>query len=226
MQQVKNGVAKHGTAYFAHEQTAGKGQRNKHWLSVKDQNIILSIVIETNELLLSQQFTLSIIAALSARDLFNNYATKNFKIKWPNDLYWQDRKTGGILIENIINGDNWKFAIVGFGLNINQTVFDPSLKNPFSLKQVTGKEYNVIELSKQLCSILQIRFNQLINGNVNELLNEYNEGLYKKNEMVRFKKDAAIFERRVIKADKMGRLIVENSYEEAFEFGSVEWIIE
>lgn len=226
MQQVKSGVAKHGTAYFAHEQTAGKGQRNKQWLSTKNKNIILSVVIDTSSLLLSQQFSLSMVAAFSALDLFNNCATNNFKIKWPNDLYWQDRKTGGILIENIISGEKWKHAIIGFGLNINQTIFESSLKNPSSLKQITGKKYNVVELSQQLCSILEIRFNQLLNGNADELLNEYNNHLYKKNEIVKLKKDSIVFEGQIMRADKTGRLIVKTSYEEAFEFGSVEWIIE
>ena len=110
MQQVKSGLAKHGTAYFAHEQTAGKGQRNKQWLSAKDENIILSVVLDTNQLLLSQQFSLNIVSALAALDLFNNYTTNNIKIKWPNDIYWQDRKTGGILIENIIAGSSMEIC--------------------------------------------------------------------------------------------------------------------
>lgn len=226
MQQVKNGIAKHGAAYFAQEQTAGKGQRNKQWLSANNQNIILSVVIETTQLLLSQQFGLSVVAALSALDLFNNYATKKCKIKWPNDLYWQDRKTGGILIENIISGSNWKYAVIGFGLNINQTVFDPLLKNPSSLKQITGKDYDVIKLSRELCSILEGNFNELLAGKTNELLERYNEHLYRKNQIAKFKRDSAIFEGQVIKADKTGRLIVKTLYEEAYEFGSIEWIIE
>src|SRR2546430_17414540 len=137
MQQVKSGVAKHGTAYFAHEQISGKGQRNKQWLSAKDENIILSIVLDASQFLLSQQFSLNMVSALAALNLFNNYTTNNLTIKWPNDVYWQDRKTGGILIENIIAGNTWKYAVAGFGLNINQTNFDVTLKNPSSLKQIT-----------------------------------------------------------------------------------------
>ena len=155
MQQAKSGLAKHGTAYFAHEQTAGKGQRNKHWLSAKDENIILSVILDASGLLLSQQISLNVIAALAALNLFNNYTTKNFKIKWPNDIYWQDRKTGGILIENIIAGDVWKYSIVGFGLNINQTAFDTSLKNPVSLKQITGNTYDIVEMARTGVSALQ-----------------------------------------------------------------------
>jgi BirA family transcriptional regulator, biotin operon repressor / biotin---[acetyl-CoA-carboxylase] ligase len=226
MQKAKSGMAKHGTVYFAHMQTAGKGQRNKQWLSAKDENIILSVILDTTPLLLSQQVSLSIVSALAALNLFNNYTTNNLKIKWPNDIYWQDRKTGGILIENIIAGDVWKSAIAGFGLNINETVFDTTLKNPASLKQITGKDYNVIELAYELCSILEKKFYQLLNGGFENLMNEYNENLYKKNETVRFKKETKVFDGRIIRVDEAGRLIVHTACEEAFEFGSVEWIME
>jgi len=226
MRQVKSGLAKHGTAYFAHEQTAGKGQRNKQWLSSKNQNIILSVVLNTEKLLLSQQFHLNIVSALAVFNLFNNYTTNNLKIKWPNDIYWQDRKAGGILIENIISGTTWKFAVAGFGLNINQTIFSPLLKNPSSLKQITGKEYDVIDLSQQLFSILEIKFFQLLAGNINVLMHEYNQHLYKKDSLVKFRRNSVAFEARVIRVDEAGRLIVRTSHEETFEFGSLEWIIE
>jgi BirA family biotin operon repressor/biotin-[acetyl-CoA-carboxylase] ligase len=226
MQRVKSGVAKHGTAYFAQEQIAGKGQRNKQWLSAKDENILLSVVLDTSQLLLSQQFGLNMVCALAALHLFNNYTTNNFKIKWPNDVYWQDRKTGGILIESAISGNALKYSIAGFGLNINQTIFEATLKKPASLKQITGKDYNVIELAYELCSILENKFYALLNGGFKNMLNEYNESLYKKNEMVKFKKDSRVFNGRVVKVDEAGRLIVHTAYEEAFEFGSIEWIIE
>ncbi len=226
MQQVKNGAAKHGTAYFAHEQTAGKGQRSKQWLSSKNENIILSVVLDTTPFTLSQQFGLNMVCALSALNLFNNYTTNNLKTKWPNDVYWQDRKTGGILIENVIAGNTWKFCVAGFGLNINQTMFDSTLKNPASLKQITGKDYNVIELAHELCSILENKFYEFLNGGFKNLLNEYNESLYKKDKMVKFKKDSRVFNGRVVRVDEAGRLIVHTAYEEAFEFGSIEWIIE
>jgi biotin-(acetyl-CoA carboxylase) ligase len=57
-------------------------------------------------------------------------------------------------------------------------------------------------------------------------MDEYNAHLYKKNSVVKFKKDAIVFEGKIIKVDEAGRLIVHTAYEEAFEFGSVEWIIE
>ena len=225
MRRVKEGVAAHGTAYFAFEQTAGKGQRNKHWHSAKGENIILSVVLETEGLLLSQQFVLSVIAALSAVDLFNNYTTYLASIKWPNDIYFGDRKAGGILIETVVSEDQCRFAVIGFGLNINQTVFDDSLKNPTSLKQVTQNNYNIRTLSEELCGRLEQRFQQFQKGEENVLLGEYNQLLYKRDLEAKFKKDTRIFSGTIKRVDRFGRLTICNSMEETLEFGTVEWLI-
>jgi BirA family biotin operon repressor/biotin-[acetyl-CoA-carboxylase] ligase len=224
MQQVKNGTAINGDVYFAFEQTAGKGQRNKKWLSVRGDNIIMSAVIDTRELLTKQQFILNMAAALSARELFNTYITEQIKIKWPNDIYFNDRKAAGVLIENIIRGKKWQFAIIGFGININQMIFPDTLKNPVSLKQITGKNYNVIQLAKQLCSLLNKNLAHLFSGNENFILNKYNAQLYKRNEIVKFKQGSIIFSGLVKAVNNSGKLIVDTGIENAFESGTLEWI--
>ena len=124
------GLTQHGAAFFAHEQIAGKGQRGKTWISEKDANLILSVVINPHHLLeLTQQFLLSACVAVSAAEFFSRYAGDATRIKWPNDLYWSDRKAGGILIENIIGSQrsdtespiaSWLWAVAGIGININQ----------------------------------------------------------------------------------------------------------
>ncbi len=226
MQQVKNGIAKHGTAYFSYEQTAGKGQRNKQWLSCKGENIILSIVLEANQFFVEQKFFLNVITALCVKNLFNKYTTDKIEIKWPNDIYWCDRKAAGILVENIVAGNKIQCSIAGFGVNINQTQFDVMLKNPVSLKQITGKNYDVIKLAKELCLMLQDKYVQLMNNDVEALMNEYNQYLYKRDLMIKFKKDDAVFEGCVLAVDDIGRLIIKTETESVFEFGSIDWIIE
>ena len=94
---IHEGLAQHGTAIFAYEQVAGKGQHGKVWISEKDANIILSMVLRPQPLLLTQQFMLSACMAVAVHDFFMKYAGEATKIKWPNDLYWQDRKAGGVL---------------------------------------------------------------------------------------------------------------------------------
>ncbi|HXL72345.1 MAG TPA: biotin--[acetyl-CoA-carboxylase] ligase, partial [bacterium] len=124
MARAAAGLADHGTLYFAHEQWAGKGSRGRTWTSKPGENIILSAVLEPVALVSSQAFALSACVALACHDLFSQYAgAEATRIKWPNDLYWGDRKAGGILIENNFRGDRWAFAIAGIGININQTEF-------------------------------------------------------------------------------------------------------
>jgi BirA family biotin operon repressor/biotin-[acetyl-CoA-carboxylase] ligase len=243
-QQVHAGLAQHGMAVFAHEQLSGKGQRGKTWSSERDLNILLSIVVKPGSLLLTQQFMLSAAMAVAAHEFFKNYAGDDTKIKWPNDLYWQDRKAGGLLIESIVGGRDsragtetsaagnqqpeksvWHWAVVGFGININQTIFLPDLPNPVSLKQITGREFPVVELSMELCGIIEKYFRLLVSGDHAQLLEKYNANLYKKNRPVKLKKDNRVFEAVIRSVSPAGKLMVWHALDEAFGFGEVEWLI-
>jgi BirA family transcriptional regulator, biotin operon repressor / biotin---[acetyl-CoA-carboxylase] ligase len=225
MALAQKGLATHGSAWFAHHQTAGKGQRGRQWNSMPKQNIILSVLLDMKWLPVSEQFYLSAAIALAANDLFAKYAGENTTIKWPNDIYWNDRKAAGILIENIIRGNSWQWAIAGIGININQTAFDKTLKNPVSLKQITGKAFDVIVLAKELCENIQQHFSQLQNGNKIEVLKAYNNVLYKKNEEVKLKKDNAIFSYVIKNVNASGQLIVEGVAKNSFDFGEVKFVI-
>ena len=222
--------AQHGTAIFSHEQTAGKGQRGKNWVSEKDSNIALSILLNPYPLRIQDQFQLSVCVAVSAYEFFLKYTGDETTIKWPNDLYWCDRKAGGILIENVISSGqsaigNWQWAIVGIGININQTVFPADIHNPVSLKQITGKNFQPVELAKELCSVIEKNYQLLINGKFASLFNNYQNHLYKKDEKVKLKKDNRVFETIIKGVSETGQLITQHSIEERFEFGEVEWVI-
>jgi BirA family transcriptional regulator, biotin operon repressor / biotin---[acetyl-CoA-carboxylase] ligase len=236
MARVRAGLAKHGNAFFAREQLQGKGQHGKIWQTEAGNNIILSVVLQPRPLRIGQQFQLSIAVTLAVRDFFSSLAGDETKIKWPNDIYWRDRKAGGILIENIINGrltpdssglpedeNKWQWAIVGMGININQTIFPDALTNPVSLKQITGKEWDVIELTKVLCSYLQKRYDQLFQNG--ELLKAYNQHLYKVDQTVRLKKGSRVFEGTIKGVNAEGLLTIASSTEEQFTLGEIEWIL-
>jgi len=225
-----HGEAQHGMAVFTHEQTAGKGQRGKKWASQKDLNIALSILLNPYPLSIPDQFKLSVCIAVSACEFFSKYAGDETKIKWPNDIYWRDRKAGGILIENVIQSSQstvgrWQWSVAGIGININQTDFDPNLPNPFSLKQITGKKYNPVELAQELCSIIEKNYQSLIAGNFMTLFNKYQTHLYKKDEKVKLKKGTRVFETTIKEVSVTGQLITQHSIEERFEFGEVEWVL-
>ena len=234
------GEPQHGMAIFSHEQTAGKGQRGKNWVSEKDANIALSILLNPFPLSIPDQFKLSVCIAASARHLFSKYAGDETKIKWPNDLYWRDRKAGGVLIENVIGSlapiatalgigpeksEAWKWSVVGIGININQTSFPVGLPNPVSLKQITGRNYEPVELAKELCSIIEENYQTLIAGNFETVFSKYLAHLYKKDEKVKLKKGNRVFETTIKGVSATGQLITQHSIEESFEFGEVEWIL-
>jgi len=226
--KLQANLAAHGTAYFAQEQTAGKGQRGKVWNAEPGSSIILSVTLDTAFLLIHQQFLLSVAIGLAAHDLFSKYAGDETKIKWPNDIYWRDRKAGGILIESSVKTNKsgktvWKWAVVGLGININQTKFPKNLSNPVSLKQITGKNFDTFLLAKELCDCLQKRFSQLKKGAAKKQLEEYNLHLYKLQEIVRLKKNNAAFHCTVEGVTKSGELIVSGAAQESFVWGEVEW---
>ena len=233
---IHDNLAQHGTVIFAHDQTSGKGQRGKTWTSEKNANIIVSVIINPLSIGTSEQFHLSACIAVATLNFFKAYAGDDVKIKWPNDLYWQDRKAGGILIENVIGSNesgaespesglgNWRWAIVGIGININQTSFSKVLINPVSLKQITGKDFKVIDLAKELCKAIDKKLKELSEIGFKNIFSEYNDHLYKKNERVNLKKDNRIFEAIIKGVSPSGKLITHHAFEEEFDFGKIEWI--
>jgi len=224
MEMLRQGHSKHGTVYFAYEQFAGKGQRGKQWQTHPGENIIISAVLDTSFLHVSNLFILSISMALGAHDFFSSFVPDNVFLKWPNDLYYNDRKTGGILIENIFRGKDWQNAVAGIGININQTVFDPSIANAISLQQITGKVYDAVQLAKELCTFLEKRYRQLQNHESEALLKKYNSILYKRGESMKFKKDNVVFSGIVKEVNANGQLIIEAGSEQAFDVGEIEWL--
>ncbi|MDZ4794503.1 MAG: biotin--[acetyl-CoA-carboxylase] ligase [Bacteroidota bacterium] len=229
-QQLHAGLAQHGMAFFAHEQVAGKGQRNKVWMTEKGKNILLSVVVKPLPLQLAQQFQLSACVAVAVHDFFMKYAGEDSKIKWPNDLYWQDRKAGGILVESVVGSREtgpgiWEWSIVGIGININQVVFDPEIKNPVSLKQITGKYFDTVELAKELCTIVDKRFTELIEEGFENIYNSYLTHLYKRKAIVKLKKGSAVFEALIKDVSPAGMLMTQHAISEEFNFGEIEWVV-
>ena len=222
MARIRDGVAKHGTAWFSYEQTEGKGRRGKVWRASPGDNIILSTAVSTGFLPLYRQFGLSAAVALACREVFASYAGDECRIKWPNDLMWNDRKAGGILIENLVQGSDWQWSVIGTGININQEKFDiHSVLPPVSLKQITGKSFPVVDLAKQVQSAILRRYDKLKEGAFKKMLEEYNSHLYGIHRQARLKKDSVVFETLIRGVSEEGKLITERG---AFEFDEVAWL--
>jgi BirA family transcriptional regulator, biotin operon repressor / biotin---[acetyl-CoA-carboxylase] ligase len=234
---IHAGMARHGEAVFALAQPEGKGQWGKKWSSEPGANILLSVIIKPGRLKLPDQFYFNAAMSLAVYDFFSKYAGDETTIKWPNDLYWRDRKAGGILIESVVRGSEsgvnspesaagiWEWAVVGIGININQTAFPDELINPVSLKQITGQDFDPLELAKELCVCISEQFDLLVNGKKENIYKRYNQHLYKLNEQVKLKKDNRMFEVIIKGVSPFGKLMTTHAFDEEFGFGEVEWVI-
>jgi BirA family biotin operon repressor/biotin-[acetyl-CoA-carboxylase] ligase len=178
MAQIKEGLAKSGSCIRADFQTNGKGQHGRVWESTKGQNLLCSYILELKQVDSlkkwepKDQIGFSAAVALGIRAFFDAYTNGDSRIKRPNDIYWRDRKAGGILIENILRGTEWTWSVIGIGININQTVFSPEAPNPVSLKQITGRDWEILSLQKALSKALTNSIQDwLKNGEENTLQN-------------------------------------------------------
>ena len=165
MAQIKAGLAKSGSCYTADFQTNGKGQHGRVWESNKGQNLLCSYILELNTLDALKNWTpadqigFSAAIALGARAFFAAFAGSETKIKKPNDIYFSDRKAGGILIENLVRGQEWTWTVIGIGMNINQTEFSPEAlnsvsSNPISLQEITNQSWDIKKMQQHLSEAL------------------------------------------------------------------------
>ena len=165
MDQIKQGLAKSGSCYTADFQTNGKGQHGRVWESSKGQNLLCSYILELNTLDALKNWTptdqigFSAAIALGARAFFAAFAGSETKIKKPNDIYFSDRKAGGILIENLVRGKEWTWTVIGIGMNINQSSFSSAAvnrvsSNPISLQEITNKIWDLKQMQQHLSEAL------------------------------------------------------------------------
>lgn len=146
-------------------QNSGKGQGKNTWESERGKNLLFSLLLKPYFLPASDQFVLTQIISLSVVDilkkLFENDNKPVIKVKWPNDIYIDNRKVAGILIQNTISGNNIENSIVGIGLNVNQKKFVTDAKNPVSLIHHLGTELSINDLLNQLLYAIAIRYNEV-----------------------------------------------------------------
>ncbi len=130
-------------------QAAGKGQGTHTWESEKGKNLLFSIKVYPHWIPVRRQFVLSMAGALAVKDALDSYV-ENIILKWPNDVYWNDKKISGTLIENTIDSKGIKSCVFGIGLNVNQLVFHSDAPNPVSLAQILGHEVDRDEVLEKI----------------------------------------------------------------------------
>lgn len=219
MALIGKGAAKHGSAVFTLDQFEGKGRHEKTWHSEPGKNIILSIITQMQWASLFDQFYLSMAAALSCAELMKRYTKEKIFVKWPNDIFIGDSKAAGILIENVIQGNLWQWAVTGIGINVNQNNFPVEL-NATSLKKVTGKDFDVLQLCVELREIFLFRMLDWKQGK-NNWIDEYNNLLYGRGKRIRLQRGNIVFETTLQSVSEKGKLITRDTLEREWNFDEV-----
>ena len=199
-----------GTVIHTDFQTAGKGQPGNKWESEECKNLTFSIILYPTMIIASEQFLISMTLSLGIYDFLKSHPG-NYTIKWPNDIYANNDKIAGILIEHSVMGNKIKRTIAGIGININQVKFLSDAPNPVSLKMITGIDYDLNLALNQLLFCLDKRYDQMIAGNFNLIKNEYTGHLYRLKEWHNYKDSSGVSKGRIISVTEEGRLQIENS---------------
>ncbi|MGD0711221.1 MAG: biotin--[acetyl-CoA-carboxylase] ligase [Bacteroidales bacterium] len=218
-----------GTVISAKFQYAGKGTGDNSWESEKGKNLLISIILKPEFLPLNRQFMLNVIASLGFYDMLKQLTGNNesIRIKWPNDVYAGNKKIAGMLVENAIMGDTFMYTILGIGININQEVFVSNAANPISLKNITGKDYNIQECLSLLCSKMDKRYIQLKEMHIDALTEEYISLLYRKSEEAKYIYKGQTISATIINISMEGKLILRTQQNKIVEcdFKEVEFVI-
>ena len=151
LQRLQGTTEINGFVVSADEQTSGRGMGNNSWESAKGMNLTFSLALDTSWLTAANQFMLSQIVPLGILNVLDSYLpAEKLQIKWPNDIYFDGHKLGGILINSTITGNHLDRSIIGIGLNVNQTQFRDWPTRPISMQLITGKTYTMEPLMKKL----------------------------------------------------------------------------
>lgn len=215
-----------GTIFWSDFQSAGKGQRGNKWESEKGKNLLFSILLYP-EVKANEQFIISQIVSLAVAECLLSY-TENITIKWPNDIYWKEKKICGILVENRLNEHNIEQSIVGIGININQNRFNGDAPNPISLKQITGERHNLSEiLNKVRVNILNYNL-QLQSGNIDSIQKRYKDLLFRREGYHPYNDGITDFVAKIKEIEPSGLLLLETreGIERRFAFKEVKYILQ
>jgi BirA family biotin operon repressor/biotin-[acetyl-CoA-carboxylase] ligase len=207
-----------GTVIMAENQYAGRGQQQNGWFAEPGKNLTFSILLKPHFLAVTEQFDLVRAVSMGVFDALEPLLGADLKIKWPNDIYYQDRKLGGMLIENMIQGGQIKNAIIGIGLNINQENFAPGLANPVSVKQILQKDYDLRRILSDICRHIEAWYLKLKAGKIADVRNSYLSRLYWLNEEKTFRIKNELITGTIINVCYNGLLVVQNNIGEELEF--------
>ncbi|KAA6329926.1 Bifunctional ligase/repressor BirA [termite gut metagenome] len=216
------------TTVISDFQTAGKGQRGNSWESEKGKNLLFSFVFYPDFLEVRKQFLLSQLISVSIKEELEAEHADGFSIKWPNDIYWKDKKICGILIENNLIGSKIERSIAGIGININQKKFYSSAPNPVSLIQITENRHE-IEILPLLINIINrciYYYGLFRHGDTDTVTKRYRLSLYRKDGFYPYRDEDGAFKARILRVKPEGVLVLadEAGKEREYTFKEVSYL--
>lgn len=222
MQLIDADKASHGTTIVADFQRHGRGQRGNEWMANAGDSLLMSVITQPSFRIEAQFCFSALVAASIAGALQELEPSLDVQIKWPNDLIVNAKKAGGILIENVLRGNSWMYAVIGVGLNLNQEHFVEELPNAISLRKVRGKVYDRDALVIILRSALLLSLDQPID--VAAIMKKYNDLLFKKDKLQEFIGEKK-FTAKIVEVLPDGRMVVitGNGDTAYITHGSVTW---
>ena len=213
LELIDEGRAREGDVIVTDHQNAGRGQRGNSWESEPNANLLFSVMLTPRFVSLQHQHYLTMIAGLATHDAVRKYLPdqfKSIKIKWPNDVYVNEKKIAGILCESSIAASQMEFAVVGIGLNVNQKFFEnEKATSMFFEKKETIERYDLLE---NLLVRLEYWYIKLKGGHLNQILDVYQNELYWKDQQRIFKENEIEFTGKIKGISAQGHLIVESDH--------------
>lgn len=201
----KKNLVKSPISVCAKYQTDGKGMRGNRWNSDSDKNLLVSFLVDKN-FHFQNEYDLNVVSCLSVLHIIGMYIDEEVRFKWPNDIFINNQKVAGILIENVYEGMKRAYSVVGIGLNVNQKVFNEEL-NVCSIVQFTQNT----ELDRlKILGNLQDKFYQILQQSATQNLKKFNQYLYQKNEWSTFETASNDEELKVLEVLPNGDLLVVN----------------
>jgi BirA family biotin operon repressor/biotin-[acetyl-CoA-carboxylase] ligase len=215
-----------GTVLVTENQTSGKGQSGNSWESESGKNLLFSILLYPDFLELHHRFLLSELTANSVKQVLDQYIDC-VTIKWPNDIYYQDKKIAGILIENEITDNKIRQSIVGIGINVNQETFTSDAPNPVSLKQILGGDTDMDLLLAEIVNKLLSTYEELKNGESDHMKQYYHSSLYRKSGMYLFSDENGLFSAKIdsVADDGVLSLITDEDERRKYSFKEVSFVL-
>ena len=207
MQLIDANKAQQGMTIVAQSQFSGKGQRGKTWIDAPGQSLLMSIIVVPGRRIQEQFVFNAAIASAIADVLQRSYTNWNVHIKWPNDMIINDKKAGGILIENVLRGSSWAYSVVGLGLNIKQIHFPETLPFATSLKLASGTDFNVTRLRDDLREAIMLC--TVCPPPAEKTMAHYNDLLYKRNQKQKFSDNGTVWEATLLNTHTDGTLEVQ-----------------